>query len=71
MKEEKGNGQQLMAESWYHIREGLYQVLMHDKNVCMSTFDNDFTPHKFVEIIFSLILAAIIRHDYDCSELQV
>ena len=67
MKEEKGNGQQLMAESWYHIREGLYQVLMHDKNVCMNTFDNDFTPHKFVEIIFSLILAAIIRHDYDCS----
>lgn len=67
MKDEKGNGQQMMAESWKHISEGLYQVLLHDPKVDMNTFDEEFTPQKFVEIIFSLIIAAIIRHEYDCS----
>lgn len=67
MKDEKGNGQQMMAESWKHINEGLYQVLLHDPKVDMNTFDEEFTPQKFVEIIFSLIIAAIIRHEYDCS----
>ncbi len=66
MGEEKGNGQQLMQESWKHISEGLYQVLLHDPNVSSFAFDDEFTPQKFVEIIFSLIIAAMIRHDYDC-----
>ena len=66
MEEEKGNGQQLMKESWQHISKGLYQVLLHDPNVSSSAFDDEFTPQKFVEIIFSLIIAAMIRHDYDC-----
>ena len=57
MKDEKGNGQQMMAESWKHISEGLYQVLLHDPKVDMNTFDEEFTPQKFVEIIFSLIIA--------------
>lgn len=66
MEEEKGNGQQLMKESWQHITKGLHQVLLHDPNVSSSAFDDEFTPQKFVEIIFSLIIAAMIRHDYDC-----
>lgn len=67
MEDEKGNGQQMMAESWKHISEGLYHVLLQDSKVDMNTFDEEFTPQKFVEIIFSLIIAAIIRHEYDCS----
>lgn len=67
MEDDKENGQQRMTASWQHISEGLYQVLLHDPNVNMDTFDAEFTPHKFIEIIFSLIIAAIIRHDYDCS----
>lgn len=67
MEEEKGNGQQLMAESWHHMSEGLYQILMQDPNIQKDVFDDIFTPQKFIEIIFSLIIAAMIRHDYDCS----
>lgn len=67
MKEEKPNGQQLMTQSWEHITAGLYQVLIHDPKVRPGAFDETFTPHKFVETIFSLIIAAMIRHDYDCS----
>lgn len=67
MEEDKGNGQQLMSESWHHISENLYQILMCDSKVRMEVFDEEFTPSKFVEIIFSLIFAATMRHDYDCS----
>ncbi len=67
MEEEKESGQQLMAESWQHMSQGLYQILIHDANVHMEVFDDTFTPEKFVEIVFSVIIAAMIRHDYDCS----
>lgn len=67
MEEDKANGQKLMAESWQHMRDCLYQILIHDSNVRMEVFDHTFTPEKFVEILFSLILAAMVRHDYDCS----
>lgn len=67
MEEEKINGQKLMAESWKHMSQGLYQILVHDTNVHMEVFDDTFTPEKFVEIIFSFIIAAMIRHNYDCS----
>lgn len=64
---EKSNGQQMMTQSWKHIQEGLYMVLMRDKDVKKDAFDEEFTPRKFVNLIFSLIIAALLRHDYDCS----
>ncbi len=67
VNEDKENGQQLMSESWRHISENLYQILLCDSKVCREVFDEEFTPLKFVEIIFSLIIAAMMRHDYDCS----
>ena len=67
---DKSEGHQLMIESWEHISHGLYEILIHDPNVNLSTFDEDFTPQKFIEIIFSLVIAAIIRHDYDCSGIR-
>ena len=67
MEEDKKNGQRVMADSWRHMSQSLYQILIHDTNVQMEVFDNTFTPEKFVEIIFSSIIAAMVRHDYDCS----
>lgn len=45
-------------------------VLMRDKNVDPAVFDDVFTPQKFVEIIFSLIISSLLRHDYDCAALS-
>lgn len=67
MEEDKNDGQKLMKESWRHIKEGFYQVLMQDPAIDHSVFDSDFTPHKFVDIIFSLILSSLIQQNYDCS----
>ena len=64
---EKSNGQQMMMQSWKHIQEGLHMVLLNDKNVRKDAFDENFTPEKFVNLVFSLIVAALLRHDYDCS----
>ena len=65
--EDKASGQELMAKSWKHIQDGFYIVLMRDENVNTAVFDSVFTPQKFVEIIFSLIISSLLRHDYDCD----
>lgn len=65
--EEKTNGQQLMAQAWAHIQDKLYIVLLHDKDVRQETFDESFTPRKFVEIIFSLLFSALLQQNYDCT----
>lgn len=65
--EDKVDGQHLMAQSWEHMQKELYFVLIHDKNIGESVFNEDFTAKKFVEIIFSLILSALLQHNYDCS----
>ncbi len=65
--EDKAGGQELMAKSWNHIQDGFYTVLMRDENVNTAVFDEVFTPRKFVEIIFSLILSSLLRRDYDCA----
>ena len=67
MGEDKTGGQELMAKSWQHIQDGFYIVLMQDKDVDTAVFDDVFTPQKFVEIIFSLIISSLLRQDYDCS----
>lgn len=67
MEEEKSSGQERMAQSWLHIKKGLYCVLLHDPKVKADAFDESFTQEKFIDIIFSLILSALIRRDYDCS----
>ena len=65
--ENKTNGQLLMEKSWRHIKAGFYTVLMQDKKVDHSIFNNDFTPQKFVDLVFSLILASLLQQDYDSS----
>ena len=65
--EEKARGRQLMKQSWEHIQDRLYTVLINDKNVRPEAFNELFTPKKFVELIFSLIISALVRQDYDCS----
>lgn len=65
--EDKSSGQRLMAKSWEHIQNGLYTVLINDKNVRSGAFDEIFTPKKFAELIFSLIISALLQQNYDCD----
>lgn len=64
---DKTDGQQLMAQSWEHMRLKLSAILMQDKKIRPEAFNDILSPHKFVDIVFSLIIAALIQQNYDDS----
>ncbi len=66
-KARKENAKQRMTQSWEHIQKELGAVLAKDQKVRPGVFNDILTPQKFTEIIFSLIISALIRHNYDDS----
>ena len=67
LEEDRKNGQRLMHQAWGHIRDTLYTILMKDKKIHPKAFNEKLTREQFIDFIFSLILAALIRQDYDDS----
>lgn len=65
LQEEKPEGKLRMQETWQHIWNGLCSVLRRDPNVRPDAFTEQFTAEKFADILFSLMLAALVRQDYD------
>ena len=65
--EDTANGKRLMAQSWEHMQTKLYTILMKDKNIRPEAFDDILTPQKFVDLVFSLIISALSRQNYDDS----
>ena len=47
------------------MTDQLVQVLLRDPRVRSGAFTSTFTPEKFAGLLFSLLLAALIRGDYD------
>lgn len=64
--EDTSAGKQLMEQSWEHIRQGLFTALQNDKNIRPDAFGGDFTPETLIDILFSLVLSALLRQDYSC-----
>ena len=62
--DDKSEGIQKMHETWQHILDGLSLVLKNDPNVRKDAFNEQFTVERFAEMLFSLMLAALIRKDY-------
>lgn len=67
MQEEKEDGKRRMQQTWAHILRGLCAVLQQDPHIRPDAFDEQFTAEKFADILFSLMLSALIRQDYDPS----
>lgn len=65
--EDTSAGKQLMEQSWAHIQQGLFIALQNDKNIRPGAFDEQFTQETFIHILFSLVISALLRQDYDCS----
>ncbi|MDE7201588.1 MAG: TetR/AcrR family transcriptional regulator [Lachnospiraceae bacterium] len=61
------NGQQLMAQSWEHMQTKLYEILMQDQKIRPEAFNDLLSPQKFVDMVFSLVISALIRQNYDDS----
>ena len=67
MRNEKNDGKKRMLQTWEHILNGLCEVLKNDPKIRSDVFDREFTEKQFADILFSLILVAMVRQDYDPS----
>ena len=65
--EEKVRGQMRMQQTWQHIREELCAVLKRDARIRADAFTDLFTAERFADVLFSLMLSALLRQDYDPS----
>ena len=67
MQEEKENGKRKMQQAWQHILNGLCSVIKQDARVRPDAFTEQFTAERFSNVLFSLMLSALLRQDYDPS----
>ena len=54
-----------MQQTWQHILGELCSVLKRDSRIRADVFTEQFTPERFADILFSLMLSALLRQDYD------
>ena len=67
MREDKSDGKRRMQQTWQHIVAGLRFVLERDARVRTDAFTEQFTAAAFANVLFSLMLSALLRQDYDPS----
>ncbi len=65
MQEDKLDGKRRMQQTWQHILDGLCSVLRRDANIRPDAFSEQFTVEQFADILFSLMLSALLRQDYN------
>lgn len=65
MREEKAQGKRQMHQTWQHILDELCAVLKRDPKVRVGAFTEQFTAERFADVLFSLMLSALLREDYD------
>ncbi len=65
MQEDKADGKRRMQQTWQHILDELCSVLKRDRRIRGGAFTEEFTAEGFADVLFSLMLSALLRQDYD------
>lgn len=65
LQEDRADGKRRMEQAWQHILDGLCAVLNRDGKIRPDAFTEQFTVEKFADVLFSLMLSALLRQDYD------
>ncbi|MFR3226652.1 MAG: TetR/AcrR family transcriptional regulator [Blautia massiliensis (ex Durand et al. 2017)] len=65
LQQDRPEGRRRMHRAWQHILDGLRAVLERDPQVRPGAFGPAFTPETFAQILFDLMLSALVRGDYD------
>ena len=65
MQEDKSDGKRRMQQAWRHILDVLCSVLERDAKIRDDAFTEQFTAEGFADVLFSLMLSALLRQDYD------
>lgn len=60
-------GREQMLKTWEHIRRSLCKVLREDPHVRSDAFHDAFSSEAFANVLFSLMLSAMLRQDFDPS----
>ena len=67
VQQDTADGKQQMQRAWQHILDALCTVLRNDTRIRADAFTEKFTVEKFAEMLFSLMLSALVRQDFDPS----
>ena len=67
VQQDTADGKQQMQRAWQHILDALCTVLRNDARIRVDAFTEEFTVEKFAEMLFSLMLSALVRQDFDPS----
>ena len=67
VQQNTADGKQQMQRAWQHILDALCTVLRNDTRIRADAFTEEFTVEKFAEMLFSLMLSALVRQDFDPS----
>lgn len=65
MREEKDDGKRRMHQVWQHILDVLCSVMKQDTKIREDAFTEQLTVEQFAQALFSQILSALLRQDYD------
>ncbi len=71
MQDERADAKRKMQQAWGHIIGTICHVLKHDTNIRPQAFDEQLTPEKLANTLFSLMLSAMVRNDYDSSTVLI
>lgn len=63
--QEKADGRRKMKETWQHIEDGICNILRSDPNIVPGAFHDEFTVEAFAEVLFSLMISALLREDFN------
>ena len=67
VQQDTTDGKQQMQRAWQHILDALCTVLRNDARIRADAFTEEFTVEKFAEMLFSLMLSALVLQDFDPS----
>ncbi len=67
LRDERPDGKRRMQQTWGHILTELCSVLKRDTKIRPDAFTEAFTAEKFADVLFSQMLSAMLRQDYDPS----
>ena len=67
MQQDTADGKRRMHHAWQHILDQLCMVLERDPQVREDAFTEQFSAEQFAEVLFALMLSAVIRQDFDPS----
>lgn len=64
----KLEGRRMMERTQAKLREDMCKVLLQDEQVRSDVFDERLTPEGFVELVFSILLSALLRGEQNCEQ---